>query len=526
MLVSLFNFVLDLSFTGAIIALFIIIVKKATGKFFSARWHYVIWFLLLVKLIVPFTFSSSISVFNLIKPAYSFNQVKNVSHMNQSINSTALTEKYSPSELVDSNLVQNKATDIPRTHKPFNWTDAAAWAWLAGVLISLLVAAYSYRKTFMRTEKASPCQREYIISLLSKCTKNNKSVRKLRIRLSYYHTSPFIIGAFRPSIVIPSDIMNSMKEESLKSILMHELMHLKHHDNTVRMVCYLIQAIHWFNPVIWFSLRLMSRDCEIACDSAVISNYSNEMRKEYAILLVKNAQMNTQKNFVRLTAFSESNLRKRIVNVVSFKRQSPTHYFAAFLVFIALTAVLLTGAATYANNSLTDSFDNVKNIYFYNYLDMRRPDNSTLLSNTLKSRVYSYLKLSDINSDLHITENSYVYFDKDLNASNNKDACRQIYDLISKNAGDTKLIHNYEFENPSLSMEITYKDGHMDYICSNSDGSKLYRSLGNGDFLEYNSDLASIIKAQCLKTATELPPQTLDFYGSGFVYFKTGSTSN
>ncbi len=523
MFVSLFNFVLDLSVTGAIIALFIIIVKKAAGKFFSARWHYVIWFLLLVKLIVPFTFSSSISVFNLIKPIYSFNQVKNVSHMNQSINSTALTEKYSPSEPVNSNLVQNKATDISRPHNSFNWTDAAAWAWLAGVLISLLVAAFSYSRTFMRTEKASLSQCEYIIKLLSECTKNNKSVRKLRIRLSYYHTSPFIIGAFRPSIVIPSNIINSMDEESLKSILMHELMHLKHHDNTVRIVCYLIQAIHWFNPVIWFSLRLMSRDCEIACDSSVISNYSNEMRKEYAILLVKNAQINTQKNFVRLTAFSESNLRKRIVNIVSFKKQSPARYLAAFLVFTALTVVLLTGATASTNSILSDSFDNVKSIYFYNYLDISNPNNSTLLNDTLKSKVYSRVEINSTLYDgatVNAMKTKFVYYFKDLNILENKDTCRLFYDLISKNSGKTLLVHNNEFENPALSVEITYNDGHTDYFYSNSDGSKVYRVLGNANFLEcMNSDFASIIKKQTLKSVTELHPCILRYSGTEFIYF-------
>ncbi|MDD4170441.1 MAG: M56 family metallopeptidase [Desulfotomaculaceae bacterium] len=72
MLLDLFNIVLQLSLAGTITAAIILLVKAVAGKRLTARWRYLVWFILIIKLVVPVTVPSSIGVFNLLNPMNNF----------------------------------------------------------------------------------------------------------------------------------------------------------------------------------------------------------------------------------------------------------------------------------------------------------------------------------------------------------------------------------------------------------------------------------------------------------------------
>ncbi len=507
MLANLLDFTLRLSLTGTIIAIVIIIVKKVSGKLFSARWHYVIWFLLLVKLLIPFTVSSNVSLFNLINPSDKMNflSYQNSAHdtFNRSVDAL-LTEPH-PLESTQTNNVRDIKPYNSNNQNSFGWTETAACIWLAGVLVMLLMAVLSCRKTLVRTKKPLPEQQEYIFSLLRECTNNNKKlIKKINVRLSDYYSSPFIIGVFRPSLIIPCNILNSIDMENLKYILIHELTHLKYKDHIVRIICYLLQAIHWFNPIIWISLRLMSRDCEIACDSAVIRSSNTEMRKNYAMLLLKTAQMsNTRRSIIPRAAFSQSNLKKRIINITRFRKHSTASFVAAVIILGVLTGVLITGAADKKLEILSDSFDNVQSIWLSQYIGTSTPG-SSLVGIGSNQPIMIHYSYSNMFADSNTVGQS-VYYQKNLNKTNDETACRsyydKLYDMFKKNTGRTLLKHSDNFENPNLSIEINYKDGHTDFIASDSKSNKIYRVLGNGNYLECtNPEILPSIVSETLNT--------------------------
>lgn len=62
----LFLQTIKLSLMATIIAVIIFFIKKLLKDRFSPEWHYYIWFLILLRLLIPYSFNSPVSIFNLL----------------------------------------------------------------------------------------------------------------------------------------------------------------------------------------------------------------------------------------------------------------------------------------------------------------------------------------------------------------------------------------------------------------------------------------------------------------------------
>lgn len=69
--------------------------------------------------------------------------------------------------------------------------------------------------------------------------------------------------------------------------MLHEFTHLKHYDLPLNWVMCMLQAMHWFNPLLWFAFARMRADRELACDARVLSIDATDRRAEYGGALLK-----------------------------------------------------------------------------------------------------------------------------------------------------------------------------------------------------------------------------------------------
>ena len=74
---------------------------------------------------------------------------------------------------------------------------------------------------------------------------------------------PMLAGALRPAILLPQEDMSS---EVLGFSLLHELTHYRRKDIWLKSLALWVNALYWFNPLMWYMLRLVERDTELACD--------------------------------------------------------------------------------------------------------------------------------------------------------------------------------------------------------------------------------------------------------------------
>ena len=102
--------------------------------------------------------------------------------------------------------------------------------------------------------------------------------------------SPATFGWTRPIVLLPSFCLEQDSSE-LGDIFCHELQHIRRRDfafNTVASVC---RALLFFHPAMWYAMRRLELESELACDLAVVSD-SPERRATYAECLVRFARLN------------------------------------------------------------------------------------------------------------------------------------------------------------------------------------------------------------------------------------------
>lgn len=110
---------------------------------------------------------------------------------------------------------------------------------------------------------------------------------QIELRASSEIAGPMLAGGLRPIILIPTALASAPAAER-RAILMHELAHLCRADNTLLHLGVLVRAIHWVNPLAWWSLRRLRETAEVAADDAVLE--AGARPTSYAAQLVASAR--------------------------------------------------------------------------------------------------------------------------------------------------------------------------------------------------------------------------------------------
>ena len=94
--------------------------------------------------------------------------------------------------------------------------------------------------------------------------------RQVRVLQSVVADSPIAFGMFQPTIVLPADT-EELVDHDLKTILGHELAHLRQGDAWINWLQLLLMAAWWFHPVFWVLHRNFRRVREDCCDDTLIA---------------------------------------------------------------------------------------------------------------------------------------------------------------------------------------------------------------------------------------------------------------
>jgi beta-lactamase regulating signal transducer with metallopeptidase domain len=82
---------------------------------------------------------------------------------------------------------------------------------------------------------------------------------------------PVIWGISRFRLLLP-DVARQWSGELLRSVLLHELAHIKRRDTVVQLLTQFACALHWFNPLVWFAAWRLHVERERACDDFVLAH--------------------------------------------------------------------------------------------------------------------------------------------------------------------------------------------------------------------------------------------------------------
>lgn len=172
--------------------------------------------------------------------------------------------------------------------------------------------------------------------------------------------SPFVIGCFRPKIIIPESI--NKERETLTIVFMHELIHLKSKDLLYKLILNVFRIIFWFNPVFKLFSAFHYNIAEYTCDeqTCMMGKGMFTQRSYFRLLYV--IQKSNRKLYILTSTFFEDSIsiERRIKNMKNFKQ--PTKKKIILATVLSLLMLLNSSASVFAISNVytaayTDWFD-------------------------------------------------------------------------------------------------------------------------------------------------------------------------
>ena len=151
---------------------------------------------------------------------------------------------------------------------------------------------------------------------------------------------PIVAGVFRPTIVLPTSLVDRLSAEQLTEVLIHELAHIVRHDQIVNVLQILGGVLFWAHPLVRSVIRRLAQAREEICDNFVLLRKS---KSSYSRTLLSVAELSAdQANVLGAIGVVGSgwSLTKRIAGLLDQRRCLVTHIERKAKMRIAL----LTGA--------------------------------------------------------------------------------------------------------------------------------------------------------------------------------------
>ena len=339
-------------FTGLLL-----IIKRIFHKKLSADIQYALWSLFFVILAFPF-FPAN---FTIQLPALPF-------HASLGPNASANTLFRSNTASRTISLSTEKIKDFAVSSSPsgsFSFEDLFLVVWVAGVFIMLIAAVRSWLLFRRLQASAMPVQNQQVLEIFHSCCRELSIKKKIPFYSTAFLNSPICAGIFQPKIYFPIRLISDGSKQDLRLMLLHELAHCRQRDHFCHLFFNLARIFYWFHPLVWFALREIRCDREIACDSVVLRLLTSKERKSYGNTLIQFAQNLSMFSFAAGIGSPVKQLKRRIINIAAFESTTNQKklfgfmiYSFVFLVFVGCTP-LLSISASEDNDMDYDSESNI-----------------------------------------------------------------------------------------------------------------------------------------------------------------------
>jgi bla regulator protein BlaR1 len=346
---GIFNYVIATTFYGSIVGLVIILLKVVLKDKINPQWHYLIWMVLILKLLIPFGPESSISLFNFVPTLPQgieqgiVNRETPVQILppqldtkpGENITDSRANHGYVPRDSFEERNV------IPRNIFPF--------IWVIGAILTGLWVMYVFHSFKNKVQKSAYEVRKDLVELLESCKRKLGIKEDINIVIQDKIKAPSLYGLVKPKILLNPKVL-SLKENELKYILLHELAHYKRKDVLMNYILLILQVVHWFNPFIWYCFKLIRQDMEVATDEKVLQTLEQREHKDYGRTLLTILEDFYTPNFVpKILGISDDkeNIKRRIKMIKMtefFKGKKRMTIIIGLICILTLSSALLTSA--------------------------------------------------------------------------------------------------------------------------------------------------------------------------------------
>ena len=318
---------LQMSFLGTVIILLIVVLRAVLINRLPKKTFLILWWIALIRLLVPFSIKSVTSIYSLLQSIYSdINPVR-----------TAQTTTFLP---IHGNMpeIANGLSEamVQRTES----ISILSVIWLAGLLLCFGFFAVSYIKCYREFRFSLPVEND----ILEAWKEKHPLKRSLSIRQTETIAAPLSYGVIRPVILMPKNT-EWKNIYQLRYVLEHEYVHIRRLDMLTKLIMIAAVCIHWFNPLVWVMYILFNRDLELSCDETVVRRFGMDIKSVYATALIS---MEEKKSGLTplCNSFSKNAIEERIRAIMKIKKTSKFAVIISAVLVICVTGGFATSASS------------------------------------------------------------------------------------------------------------------------------------------------------------------------------------
>lgn len=338
---ALFLKILNMSITADYVIIVVILIRLLLKKA-PKKYSYLLWSVVLFRMICPVSYSSAFSIFQ----AKLFDMATAQKDGGAALSFIPADIGYMKTPRVTvgiptMNSIISGSLPVATPYASINPMQILIFAgmvlWCAGIVILLVYSIITFTRLKFRMATA--------VRLEGDIFESDKIC------------SPFILGFVKPLIYIPF----GLDEQEREYILRHERCHLKRKDYLIKPLSFYVLTIHWFNPLAWLAFVMMTKDMEMSCDEKVLSETASNIIHKYSTSLLSFA---TNRRFPTASplAFGETGIRERVKNVLQFREPKK---WVVILAVILCASVAIACAANPIANAGIKANDNIYGDYVF-----------------------------------------------------------------------------------------------------------------------------------------------------------------
>ncbi len=322
--------------SSCILILAVIALRYLLRGRISLRLQYVLWLLVLARLLLPVSFGSTdISVMSVVERApvvQAAESVRDVDVIWQAGNGTVQGHPIGGAVENTVVLAEPSAADAQFGHMENALTlrKILLPVWRCGAAVTLLVFLSVNLRFAGRLRKS---RRPLAVEGAA-----------LPVFVAEERAVPCLFGLFRPAIYVTQATADD--PVLLRHTVAHETTHFRHGDHVWALLRAVCLALHWWNPLVWWAAKLSRQDGELACDEATIRTLGETERAAYGRTLIRMACGRGVSPLLTATAMDggKTSLHERIVLLAKKPRTAALAAIALVLAAALCVGCTFTGA--------------------------------------------------------------------------------------------------------------------------------------------------------------------------------------
>ncbi|RST60259.1 BlaR1 family beta-lactam sensor/signal transducer [Siminovitchia terrae] len=300
------------------LVLTILSTKKIFHQHMSMKIHYRIWYFLFLPFMttfLPWNFFQLGGIYEYIKGLFVSN---GAAFKDERISGSDI------SQTANANLLHDFAVSVNNSTPTF-FLHVFIGVWVIGIILFIGMALFANYQLYLLKKSATVINNQKVNEMLEVCKKVVGVKKKILLRETSLITSPVTLGLFQPYILLPKNTGEAFSLNELKYVFLHELSHQKNKDILVNYAMWLLQMVYWFNPFVWYALKNMRIDRELACDASVLKVLDESAYTEYGYTIIRFADKKYGRlygQFASGIGGTKEQIKRRIRSIADYKGDS------------------------------------------------------------------------------------------------------------------------------------------------------------------------------------------------------------